>query len=124
MCALFADALSWIEYLKEMNIERERRINQLEEGNTRVERRMRELEEVLVMMQSCHCQQGLCPGLRENPIKVSDLDYTEEYLTPPITSSSGLEEGEVPTNRSIGERVCDTVIILWLFTPKESAHLS
>ena len=55
MCASFADALSQIEYLKEMDIEREGRINQLEEGNARMERRMRELEEILVMMQSCHC---------------------------------------------------------------------
>ena len=56
-------------------------------------------------MQSCHCQQGLCPGSRENPIEVTDLDYAEEYFTPPIASSSGSEEGEVPTDRSIKGRV-------------------
>ena len=85
---------------------------------------MRELEEVLVMMKSCHYQEVPCPGSRENPIEVSNLDYAKEYLTPPIALSSESEEGEVLTDRSIEERVPDIVVALRLFTPKESVHLS
>ena len=55
---------------------------------------------------------------------MSNLDYAEEYLTLPIASSSGLEEGEVLTNRSIEERVPDVMVALQLFTPEESIHLS
>ena len=105
-------------------MERETRINQLEEADAKRERRMQELEELLVMMKSCCCQEVPCPGLRENPIEVSDLDYAKEYLTPPVVSDSGLEEGEASTDRSIEERVQDAVVILCLFTPEESAHLS
>ena len=102
---LTVDVLSQLEYLEEMNVERETRINQLEEVDAKRERKMQELKDLLVMMKSCHCQEVLCPGLRENPIKVSDLDYAEEYLTPPVVSDLKLEEGEASTDRSIEERV-------------------
>ena len=85
---------------------------------------MRELEEVLVTMKSYHCQEVPCPGSRENPIEVSDLDYAKEYLTLPVASSLESKEGEVLTNRSIEERVPDIVIALQLFTLEELVHLS
>ena len=124
LCGLTVDVLLQFEYLEEMNVEREVRINQLEEADIKREKRMQELEELLVMMKSCHCQEVPCPGLRENPIEVSNLDYAKEYLTPPVTSDSESEEGEASTNRSIEERVRDAVVMLRPFTPKESAHLS
>ena len=69
--------LSRLEYLGEMNVEREARINQLKEADTKRERRMQELEELLAMMKSCRCEEVPHPGSRENPIKVSDLDYAD-----------------------------------------------
>ena len=89
------NALSQIEYLEEMNMEREGRINQLKERNTRMEKRMRELEEVLATMKFCCCQEVPHPGSRGNPIKVSNLDYAKEYLTPPAALSLESKEGEV-----------------------------
>ena len=118
------DILSRIEDLEEMNVEREVRLNQLEEADVKRERRMQELEELLMTMKSCRCQEVPCPRSRENPIKVSDLEYAEEYLTPPVAPDSGSEEGEVSSDGSIEERVPDAVVILRLFTPKESVHLS
>ena len=105
-------------------MEREVRINQLKEGDTKRERRMRELEELLATMKSCCCQEVPHPGSRENPIEVSNLDYAEEYLTPPVASDSESEEGEASTDRSIEERVQDAVIILRPFTAEELVHLS
>ena len=105
-------------------MERETRINQLEEADVRRERRIQELEETLAMMRSCRCQKVLCPGSRENPIEVSDLDYAKEYLTLPVASDSDSEEGEASTDRLIEERVQDVVVILHPFSPKESTHLS
>ena len=99
------DILSQLEYLEEMNVEREMRLNQLEERDTKRERRMQELEELLLMMKLCCCQEVPCPGSRVNPIEVSDLEYTKEYLTPPVASDSESEEGEASTDRSIEERV-------------------
>ena len=98
------DVLSQLEYL-EMNVEREVRINQLEEADAKRERRMQELEELLATMKSCCCQEVPRPGSRENPIEVSDLEYTEEYLTPPVASDLESEEGEASTNRLIKEWV-------------------
>ena len=118
------DILSRIEYLEEMNVEREVRLNQLEEVDVKRERRMQELEELLATMKSCRCQEVPRPGSRENPIDVSDLEYAEEYLTPPVAPDSELEEGEVSSDGSIEERVPDAVIILRPFTPEESVHLS
>ena len=66
---------------------------------------MQELEEFLAMMKSCRCQEVPHPGSRENPIKVSNLEYAEEYLTPPVVSDSESEEGEASIDRSIEERV-------------------
>ena len=86
-------------------MEREVRINQLEEADTKRERRMQELEELLAPMKSCHCQEVPCPGSRENPIEVSDLEYAEEYLTLPVALDLGLEEGEASTDRLIKEWV-------------------
>ena len=89
------NVLAQLEYLEEMNVEREMRINQLKEVDARRERRMRELEEVLVMMQSCHCQQNLCLGSRENPIKVRDVEYAEEYLALLIAPFPEYKEEEI-----------------------------
>ena len=118
------DVLSRLEYLEEMNVEREARLNQLEEADVKRERRMQELEELLATMKSCRCQEVPRPGSRENPIEVSDLEYAEEYLTPPVAPSSESEEGEVSSDGSIEDRVPDAVVILRLFTPEESVHLS
>ena len=85
---------------------------------------MQELEELLATMKSCRCQEVPHPRSRENPIKVSDLEYAEEYLTPPVTPDSESEEGEVSSDGLIKERVPDAVIILHPFTPEESVHLS
>ena len=49
------DVLSQLEYLEEINRERETRINQLEEVDAKRERRMQELEEVLVTIKPCQC---------------------------------------------------------------------
>ena len=117
------DVLSRLEYLEEMNIEREARFNRLEEADVKRERRMQELEELLATMKSCRCQEVPRPGSRENPIEVSDLEYAEEYLTPPVALDSESEEGEASTDRLTEERVRDVVVILRLFTPKESVHL-
>ena len=103
--ALTVDVLSQLEYLEDMNMERETRLNQLEERDTKRERRIQELEELLLMMQSCRCQEVLRPGSKENPIEVSDLEYIEEYLTPPVVSDLESEEGEASTDRSIEESV-------------------
>ena len=70
------DVLSQLEYLEEMNVEWEARLNQLEEVDAKRERRMQELEELLATMKSCRCQEVPRPGSRENPIEVSDLEYT------------------------------------------------
>ena len=105
-------------------MEREARLNQLKEADVKRERRMQELEELLATMKSCCCQEVPCPGSRENPIKVSDLEYAEEYLTPPVAPDSESEEGEVSSDGSIKERVPDVVVILRPFTPEESVHLS
>ena len=118
------NVLSWIEYLEEMNAEREARLNQLEEADTKRERRMQELEELLATMKSCRCQEVPHPRSRENPIEVSNLEYAEEYLTPPVAPDLESEEGEVSSDGSIEERVPDAVIILRPFTPEESVHLS
>ena len=118
------DVLSRLKYLGEMNVGRETRLNQLEEVDAMRERRMQELEELLATMKSCRCQEGDRPRSRENPIEVSNLEYAEEYLTPPVALDSESEEGEVSTDGSIKEKVPDVVIILRLFTPKELVHLS
>ena len=102
------DVLSRIEYLEEMNVEREARLNRLEEADIKRERRVQELEELLVTMKSCCCQEVPRPGSRENPIEVSDLEYAEEYLTPPVALSLESEEGEVSSDGSIEDRVPDT----------------
>ena len=85
---------------------------------------MQELKELLATMKSCCCQEVSCPGSRENPIEVSDLEYTKEYLTPPVAPDLESEEGEVSSNGSIEDRVPDAVVILRPFTPEESVRLS
>ena len=79
-------------------MEREARLNRLEEADVKRERRMQELEELLATMKSYRCQEVPCPRSRENPIEVSDLEYAEEYLTPPVAPDSESEEGEVSSD--------------------------
>ena len=55
---------------------------------------------------------------------MSNLDYAEEYLTPPVALDSESEEGEASIDRLIEEWVRDTVVILCPFTPEESVCLS
>lgn len=103
------DMLARLEYLEEMDVEREKRINGLE---------------VLASMRSHQCCPVLHPRSQEHPIKVDDLDYADKYHTPPISSTSEPEEGKVQTDRSIKDWVPDVVTILCPFTPERSVHLS
>ena len=105
------NVLTQLKYLEEMNVEREKRINNL--------------EETLVSVRPCHCCQDSCPGSWENPIKVGDLEYTKKYHMPPIKYTLETEEGEadIVTDRSIDNQVVDFVTILKPITPEGSVHL-